>query len=198
MDLNLIWQTILIFVIGSILLRISGRRSISQMTIPQTVIMIGIGTLLIQPVTGKGLWTTFGVALLLILSLIVTEYLQLKFDGGETIISGKAVPVIENGTLNEKNLQRLRLPVDKLEARLRQSGISAINDVQFATLESSGQLGYILKQQKQPATKEDIQNLIQLIQTGQPVNKSSQTPFHDNIFVETVTKDSPNVPNHLQ
>lgn len=72
------------------------------MTIPQTVIMIGIGTLLIQPVTGKGLWTTFGVALLLILGLIVTEYMQLKFDGGETIISGKAVPVIENGTLNER------------------------------------------------------------------------------------------------
>ncbi|MCM3405965.1 DUF421 domain-containing protein [Cytobacillus oceanisediminis] len=198
MDLNLIWQTILIFVIGSILLRISGRRSISQMTIPQTVIMIGIGTLLIQPVTGKGLWTTFGVAFLLILSLIVTEYLQLKFDGGETIISGKAVPVIENGTLNEKNLQKLRLPVDKLEARLRQSGISAINDVEFATLESSGQLGYILKQQKQPATKEDIQNLIHLIQKGQPLNQSSQSPLQDNIFIETVTKNSPNVPNHLQ
>lgn len=168
------------------------------MTIPQTVIMIGIGTLLIQPVTGRGLWATFGIALLLILSLIVTEYIQLKFDGGETIISGKAVPVIENGTLNEKNLKKLRLPVDKLEARLRQSGITAISDVEFATLESSGQLGYLLKQQKQPATKEDIQNLIQLIQNGQPVNRSSQPLHQDNIFIETVTKNSPNVPNHLQ
>lgn len=198
MDLNLIWQTLLIFLVGNILLRISGRRSISQMTIPQTVIMIGIGTLLIQPVTGKGLWATFGVALLLILSLIVIEYIQLKFDGGETIISGKAVPVIEYGTLNEKNLQKLRLPVDKLEARLRQSGISSIGDVEFATIESSGQMGYILKPQKQPATKEDIQNLIQLIQTGQPVNLSSQKPLHDNIFIETVTKNSPDVPKHLQ
>ncbi|RBP96713.1 uncharacterized membrane protein YcaP (DUF421 family) [Cytobacillus firmus] len=198
MDLNLIWQTLLIFLVGNILLRISGRRSISQMTIPQTVIMIGIGTLLIQPVTGKGLWATFGVALILILSLIVIEYIQLKFDGGETIISGKAVPVIENGTLNEKNLQKLRLPVDKLEARLRQSGISSIGDVEFATIESSGQMGYILKPQKQPATKEDIQNLIQLIQTGQPVNLSSQKPLHDNIFIETVTKNSPDVPKHLQ
>ncbi|WP_436371325.1 DUF421 domain-containing protein [Cytobacillus sp. BC1816] len=198
MDLNLIWQTLLIFLVGNILLRISGRRSISQMTIPQTVIMIGIGTLLIQPVTGKGLWATFGVALILILSLIVIEYIQLKFDGGETIISGKAVPVIENGTLNEKNLQKLRLPVDKLEARLRQSGISSIGDVEFATIESSGQMGYILKPQKQPATKEDIQNLIQLIQTGQPVNLSSQKPLYDNIFIETVTKNSPDVPKHLQ
>ncbi len=57
MDINWIWQTLLIFVVGVLLLRISGRRSISQMKIPETVIMmVAIGTLLIQPVTGKGLW----------------------------------------------------------------------------------------------------------------------------------------------
>lgn len=80
MDIKLIGQTILIFIVGTLILRVSGRKSISQMTIPQTVIMIGIGTLLIQPVTGKGLWVTFGIAGLLVLSLLFTEYLQIKFD----------------------------------------------------------------------------------------------------------------------
>lgn len=198
MNFNLIWQTLLIFVIGTLLLRIGGRRSISQMTIPQTVIMIAIGTLLIQPVTGKGLWATFGVALVLILSLIVTEYLQLKFDGAESAISGKAVIVIENENLNEENLKKLRLPVDKLEARLRQAGISAISDVQFATIESSGQLGYTLKKEKQPATKEDIMNLIQLIQSGQFNNANSQTSAQHNIFNEIVNKQSSDTSKHLQ
>lgn len=197
MDLNLIWQTVLIFVIGTIILRISGRKSISQMTIPQTVIMIGIGSLLIQPVTGRGLWPTFGVAAILVLSLIVTEYIQVKFDIAETGLAGKAVPVIENGILNEKNLKKLRLPVDKLEARLRQSGITAINDVQFATIESSGQLGYTLKESKKPATKEDIQNLIQLIQSG-VLSQSNNTIPQNNIFTETLQKETKNVPRHLQ
>ena len=160
MDIKLIGQTILIFIVGTLILRVSGRKSISQMTIPQTVIMIGIGTLLIQPVTGKGLWATFGIAGLLVLSLLFTEYLQIKFDKTESALSGKSVPVIENGYLIENNLKKLRLPVDKLEARLRQSGIHAINDVQTATIESSGQLGYTLKEHKQPATKEDIQILL--------------------------------------
>lgn len=66
MDLNLIWQTFLIYLVGTILLRIGGRKTISQMTIPQTVMMIAIGTLLIQPVAGRGLWTTFGIATLLV------------------------------------------------------------------------------------------------------------------------------------
>ena len=197
MDFNLIWQTILIFVIGTILLKIGGRKSISQMSIPQVVIMIAIGSLLIQPITGRGLWATFGVALVLTISLALTEYIQLKFDTTESLIAGKAVPVIINGTINEKNLKKLRLTVDKLEARLRQSGIADIKDVQFATLESSGQLGYMLKEEKQPATKEDIQNLIQLIQTGHLKNLS-KTSTESNIFAETVNNNSSNVPNHLQ
>ena len=148
MDVNLIWQTLLIFIVGTIILRIGGRKTISQMTIPQTVMMITIGTLLIQPVADQGLWTTFAIAVILVICLVITEFIQLKFDNAETAISGKAVPVIENGTLIENNLKKLRLPVDKLEQQLRQAGISNIRDVQYATLESNGQLGYTLKSEK--------------------------------------------------
>ena len=196
MDLNLIWQTLLIFIVATIYLRISGRKTISQMTIPQTVIMIAIGTLLIQPVSGRGLWTTFGIAGILVLSLILTEYIQLKFDKAETAISGKAVPVIQNGTIIENNLKKLRLTVDKLEERLRQVGITSIYDVQYATIESNGQLGYTLKPEKQPATKEDIQNLIMIIQNGQLLNTNNQT--QDNIFTETLSKNNDNISKHLQ
>lgn len=196
-DLNLIWETLLIFIVGTIILRIGGRKTISQMTIPQTVIMIAIGTLLIQPVSGKGLWTTFGIAGLLVLCLIITEFIQLKFDPAETALSGKAVIVIENGTLMENNLKKLRLTVDKLEERLRKAGISSIGDVQYATIESNGQLGFTLKTEKQPATKEDIQMLMKLFQNGQPLNSNNQQS-QDNIFTELVYKNTKDVPKHLQ
>lgn len=197
MDFNLILQTILIFIVGTFYLRISGRKTISQMTIPQTVLVIAIGTLLIDPVTRKGFWATFFLAGILVLSLILTEYIQLKFDKAETFISGKAVPVIENGVLLVANMKKLRLTVDKLEERLRQVGITSIEDVQYATMESNGQLGYTLKPEKQPATKEDIQNLIALIQTGQTLNMNNETK--QNIFVETITKKNTHeVPKKLQ
>ena len=197
MDFNLIWQTILIFIVGTFYLRISGRKTISQMTIPQTVLVIAIGTLLIDPVTRKGFWATFFLAGILVLSLILTEYIQLKFDKAETVISGKAVPVIENGALLVANMKKLRLTVDKLEERLRQVGITSIEDVQNATMESNGQLGYTLKPEKQPATKEDIQNLIALIQTGKTLDMNNETK--QNIFVETITKKNTHeVPKKLQ
>ncbi|KON83405.1 membrane protein [Rossellomorea marisflavi] len=197
MEPALIWQTLIIFVAATLLLRISGRRTISQMTIPQTVMMIAIGTLLIQPVSGKGLWTTFGIAGILVISLILTEYIQFKFDPVETAISGKALVVIENGILNEKNLKKLRLPVDKLEQRLRQVGVTSHKDVQYATIESNGQLGYNLRPEKQPATKEDIQNLLQALQSRQTSLPKEGTTH--NIFQEVVSEGEANhVPKYLQ
>ena len=57
------------------------------MTFPQTVIMLAIGTLIIQPVIGKGLWVTFGVEIVLVLSLILVEYILLKSDAAEFAIA---------------------------------------------------------------------------------------------------------------
>ncbi|EPY2305148.1 DUF421 domain-containing protein [Clostridium sporogenes] len=120
MDLNWIWQAILIFIIGTFILRVGGRKSISQMTISQTIVMIGLGSLLIQPVSGKGLLITFLIALILTVLMIITEYLEIKVDFLETLFSGKAVIVVENGKPNIKNLKKLRMSIDRLETRLRQ------------------------------------------------------------------------------
>jgi len=185
-----IWKTLLIFIVATVLLRISGRKSISEMTVPQVVVLFSLGTLIIQPVTGHGLWTTFGLAAILIACLIITEWLQLKFDKSESIITSKGKPIIINGKLQTKNMKKMRLTVDQLEARLRQVGISATQDVKHATLEPNGQLGYELQDAKKPATKEDIQTLIHLIQTGE-LKLPSETPSN-NIFVETITKQSSN------
>lgn len=63
-DLHWVWQTVLIFYFGRFTLRLAGRKSISQMTITQVVVMVGIGSLLIQPVTDRGLFITFIISLI--------------------------------------------------------------------------------------------------------------------------------------
>ncbi|MBS4202443.1 DUF421 domain-containing protein [Bacillus sp. FJAT-49732] len=194
MDLDLIWKVLLIFAIGTIYLRVSGRKTISQMTMPEAIIMIAFGTMLIQPVTSKNIWTTMVVGAVFILALIITELIQLKSDFLETIISGKSVPVVEKGQLNEKQLKKLRLTVDKLEERLRQLGIASINDLETATVEVNGKIGYTLKPEKQPATKEDIQTLIQLIQTGQLNKPIISNNKNENIFAEITNNHSVDPP----
>jgi uncharacterized membrane protein YcaP (DUF421 family) len=202
MDWDVIWKSVLIIIVGILLIRFSGRRSISQMTISQTVIMISIGTLLIQPVSGKNLWGTFGIAAILIFTLLVIEYIQLKWDRAESFFTGRAKVVIENGQLDVQTLQKLKLSVDKLEMRLRQQGISSIQDVKWATVEPSGQLGYLLKDKSQPATKGEVAELKEMIEGILKGNQSYPSPQPaqteaSNLFSEIKHKHQPEPPQQL-
>ncbi|WP_342744272.1 DUF421 domain-containing protein [Bacillus alkalicellulosilyticus] len=134
MDLHFIWKAVLIVFVGIVILRIGGRKSISQLTVSQTVIMISIGTIMIQPVSNRNIWITFVIALLLVLTLVFVELLQLKYDKVETFFSGKSVLIIENGIAQHHNLKKIRLSYDQLEIRLRQANIQQIADVKWATI----------------------------------------------------------------
>lgn len=204
MEFDWIWKAILIILGGTFLLRIAGRKSISQMTLAQTVVMIGIGSLLVQPVAGKSVWTTLGVGLVLVTTLVLMEYAQLKSDKVENLITGKSKILIENGILNEKNLKKLRITVDQLEMKLRQQNVTKINNIQWATLEANGQIGYILKEEALPATKKDFQLLQQEIHqlalllnanlTNQPFQQQNQNADDSNLFTEVSSTSQKNQP----
>lgn len=188
MDLNFIWKAIVTVIGGVLILRLAGRKSISQLTVAQTVMMIAVGSLIIQPVSERNIWITMLITFLMVITLLLIEYIVLKSDTLENLIYGKSLTVVENGQINESNLKKLRLTVDMLEVRLRQQNIRSISDIQWATIESNGQLGYMLKPDKQYATKEDInmlKSLIELNQSSPPSQTTiSQTSLSDDIFTE--------------
>lgn len=159
--MNFILEAFILILSGILLLRIAGRKSISQMTLAQTVVMISIGTIIVQPIVEKSVLKAIVSAFIFVISVIILEYLQLKSNAFEKFITGKSKTVIENGILNVIALKKIRLTVDQLEMRLRNQGISKIEDVKTATLEPNGQLGYELKEDAKPLTVGDLKKLIQ-------------------------------------
>ncbi|TXC93129.1 DUF421 domain-containing protein [Metabacillus litoralis] len=206
MDYSLIWKAIVIVVGGTILLRIAGRKSISQMTLAQVVIMIGLGSLLVQPLVGKNVWSTLVVGLMLVLTLVFLEFSQIKMDGIEKFISGRAKVIIKDGQLQENQLKKVRVSVDLLEMKLRQASVSKIEDVKFATIEPNGQIGFELKDNKKPATKEDIDNIFQELQVLKQslnilpsINKQNIPSNQPDLFTEVVkNRHDIKPPEHLQ
>lgn len=153
-----VWESLLMVVAGLFLLRFAGRKSISQMSLAQTVVMISIGSIIIQPIVESSVWRTLLAASMFILALIVMEYLQVKFNFMENFITGKSKIVIEQGELKTKNMKKLRFTADQLEMRLRQQGINRISDVKTATLEPNGQLGYELFPMQNQLLSESLKN----------------------------------------
>lgn len=160
MDLSFIWKSFLLILSGILLLRISGRKSISQMTLAQTIVMISIGTIIVQPIVEKSIMRAIIGAAIFVVSIVILEYLQLKFNFVEKFITGKSIIVIENGTLNIQNLKKLRLTVDQLEMRMRNQGITKLEDVKFATIEPNGLLGYELNEDAKPLTVGEFKKLL--------------------------------------
>ncbi|MCQ6276308.1 DUF421 domain-containing protein [Bacillus sp. V3B] len=203
MDLHFIWKAIVVVIGGILILRIAGRKSISQLTVAQTVMMVSVGSLIIEPVGDRNIWITMIITFLMVLTLLFIEYIVLKSDTLERFFYGQSILVVENGEVNEKNLRKIRLTVDMLEVRLRQQGVQNISDLQWATIESNGQLGYLLKSEKQYATKEDIQMLISIIQSNMsysPIQTTDiQSNASDNLFTEIKNnKHMVEPPDHLK
>ncbi|WP_145150928.1 DUF421 domain-containing protein [Paenibacillus xylanexedens] len=155
-----IWKSVLLVLIGMILLRIAGRKSISQMSVATTVIMISIGTTIVQPIANHELGKAIGSASVFILTLLVVEQLQLKFNVFERLMSGSSKMVVEDGKVIIPNLKRMRYTMDQLEMHMRQNGITSVDDLETATVEPNGQLGYVLKRHARPVTIGDLEEIL--------------------------------------
>ncbi|MFD1018281.1 DUF421 domain-containing protein [Thalassobacillus hwangdonensis] len=187
--MNFILQSIIMVFAGILLLRIAGRKSISQMTLAQTVVMISIGSIIIQPIIETSVWRTIIAASIFVGALILMEYLQVRFNFIEKFITGKSKIVIENGELNVDNLKKLRFTVDQLEMRLRQQGISNMKDIKTATLEPNGQLGYELIPEARPLTVGEFKKLM-MVQNQQQQSNAQPSSNGANIFEEIINYEN--------
>jgi uncharacterized membrane protein YcaP (DUF421 family) len=203
--MNFLWQSVILILAGILLLRIAGRKSISQMTLAQTVVMISLGTIIVQPIVEKSMIKAIGGAAVFVLAILVLEYLQLKFNSFEKFLTGKSKTVINHGQLDIKTLEKLRLTADQLEMRLRTQGISKIEDVKTATIEPNGQLGYELQEDAKPLTVGEFKQLMNSYMPSVSQSNTSSTNLNNqlssknssNIF-EEINQNNKQNPKYLQ
>jgi uncharacterized membrane protein YcaP (DUF421 family) len=178
------WKALLFAFVGTFILRLGGRKSISQMTVPQLAIIISLGTILGGEVAGKGIGNTIVAAATFVGFLVVTEWISLHWNRAEKVFKGEAIPVISEGKLMVENLKTLRISVDDLEKRLRMAGINRIEDVQIGTIENNGELGYSLMPHARPVTMGDLERILNA--NFSPINIANSNN-KDNIFNEVIT-----------
>ncbi|WP_138419443.1 DUF421 domain-containing protein [Aquibacillus sediminis] len=192
MDVNIIWKAIIMVTVGFLLLRFVGRKSVSQLTIATTVVLISVGSIIIQPVVNQNVFNTIVASGIFILFLMAMEYLTMKINFIEKLITGKSKIVIQNGQLQVDTLRKLRMTVDKLEMQLRQSGVKKISDVKTATIEPNGQLGYELIPDAEPLTVGEFKKLMSQLGYSFPPEQPSIN-FNPNLFEEiNQSKSTPN------
>lgn len=145
---------------GTLLLRISGKKSISELTIASTIVMFSLGEILAEPILSKSIWITIVAMAGFLATLALLEKLQLKWNRFERMLFGTPKVVVTEGRVVEHQLKKLRLSVDDLEMRLREASVSRIADVKTATMEANGHIAVDLMPHAKPVTMGDLERLL--------------------------------------
>ena len=64
--------------------------------------------------------------------------------------------LIENGRIIDKNIKKANITINELMMKLREKDVFNLEDVQFAIMESNGQLSVLIKANKKPVTPYDM------------------------------------------
>ena len=152
------FRAILIYIIVLIVMRLMGKREIGQMQPFELAISIMIADLASIPMTETGVLISNGIIPilgLLVMHLIISM-LNIKSSKAREIICGKPAILVYRGKIDEKILKKERFTINELEERLRDNNIFNIGDVEYAILETSGQVTVIPKPNKRPTIPEDF------------------------------------------
>ena len=151
-------RAIFLYIVVLIVMRLMGKREIGQMQPFELAISIMIADLAATPMAETGIPISNGIIPilgLLVMHLIIST-LNIKSTKAREIICGKPSILIYRGKIDEKTLRKERFTINELEERLRDNNIFNIGDVDYAILETSGQVTVIPKPNKRNTTPEDF------------------------------------------
>lgn len=157
------WMIILIrsvglFFLTLILVKVLGRKRQAKMTpfnfINYTVIAVLVSLVSVNLISN---WV-FGIIALVawILLPIAVDYASMKSKFIYDLMNGKEAIVIKEGKVMEENLKTSRFTGEDLLRELRSRNVFNLADVEFAVMESTGDLNVVLKSDKKPITPQDL------------------------------------------
>lgn len=153
-------RTVILYLLVVIGLRIMGKRQIGEMQPSELVVAIMISDLASIPMQDIGIPLLSGVIPIftLIIMEIALSQISLKSRKFRRILTGKPSVIIHNGKMLREEMEKIRFNTDDLKEQLRIQGYVKTDDIQFAILETNGQLSIIPKPKKQQSTVEDVKN----------------------------------------
>ena len=168
--LIIFFRAIVLYIIVLVVMRLMGKREIGQLQPFELAIAIMIADLASIPMTDTGVPISNGIVpIFLALNFYFVNIYQkeshkiqkinklnMKSLKMREIICGKPQILIYRGKIDEKALKKERFTLNELQERLRDKNIVNISDVEYAILETNGQISVIEKPNKRSIIPEDI------------------------------------------
>ena len=149
------WEPILrILVVGTVtylglvvLLRLSGKRTLTRMTAFDFIIAITIGSAFGRILTAKSVSISESITTFILLVLLQTifSFFEVNFKFFKKLTTPRPSLLFYNGEFLERNMRRARIRKDELLGTIRKHSIGSLTEVQAVVFETDGSFSVIKK-----------------------------------------------------
>lgn len=147
-------RTLILYAVIIIAVRLMGKRQISELQTSELVVTLLISDIAAIPMqnTSQPLLSGFVPMLILVMCEIILSVLMIKHSKFRRFVCGKPQIVINNGTIDQQQMKRLRMSNEDLMEQLRQADVFSLNDVAYAIVETNGKMSILKKGESSPPT----------------------------------------------
>ena len=153
----LLLRTVILYVAVIVSVRLMGKRQIGELQPEELVVTILLSDVATTPL--QDMQIPLLQPLMIMMVIVACELLfaaiSLKSRTFRTLVQGHAIPIVKNGTLDQKLLRKIRYTVDDVLEALRLKDVFDLNDAAFVYVESNGSLS-VLKQPQPPTPSQPI------------------------------------------
>ena len=190
-------RTVILYLILICVIRLMGKRQIGEMEPSEFVVTMLVANLAAIPMQDGGIPLFSGlVPILTVLGVeLVLSWLTLRSVALRRFLCRKPVILIDNGVLLQDNLRQTRVTLDELTGHLREKDVLDITQVQYAILETDGNLSVFPFPKNKPAAAKDAgiqvkqQSLpVTIIEDGYLSRENLARAGKDEVWLETVLR----------
>lgn len=147
-------RAVLLYLLVIFCLRLMGKRQLGELQPSELVITILISNIASLPVEDNSIPMVMGVVPIIVLVTfeLITSNISLRSKKFRSLVSGKPVVIVRDGRVDQQAMHNLRFSVDDLMESLRAKSIFDIAEVQYAVVETTGQVSVLQKHAAQSAT----------------------------------------------
>jgi uncharacterized membrane protein YcaP (DUF421 family) len=145
--MDIVLRGIVVFTFLYVLMRVIGRRELSKLEPFDLILLIVVGDAVQQGLTQDDYSLTGAVLAVGTIALLQVgvSYFNFRFPRFRPWLDGEPIVVVQNGKPIERNMRRERLSVRDLAEAARGQGISSLDEVAWAVMETSGSISFIKK-----------------------------------------------------
>jgi len=147
--MSVVLRSLAIYLILMVIFRLAGKRSLSQITTFDFVLLLVIGEAIQQALLGDdfSLTNAFLVIVTLVGLDIAMSLLKQRFKKFERVIDSLPLVLVEDGKLIRERMDKARVDEADIMARARElQGLERLDQIKYAVLERSGGITVIPKQ----------------------------------------------------